>query len=118
MSYKFSQPLDVAAASIIALPKGLYWNMNSNQDIIGLFQNREECNYDSNFLASLLKDIERQALTLGRTVKTPIYMRRAKKAYYERQKLNNPSFLSDLNEKNKARQRMQREVKALMCINV
>ena len=53
-----------------------------------------------------------------RIIKTPIYTRRAKKAYYERQKLNNPEFLSTLNEKNKARQRILKEIKALMSINM
>ncbi len=53
-----------------------------------------------------------------RIIKTPIYTRRAKKAYYERQKLSNPEFLSTLNEKNKARQRILKEIKALMSINM
>ena len=118
MALKFSQLLDVAVASQIELPRGIYWNMSDNQYIIGLYQNRDECNYDENSFKSLLKDIERQGQTISRVVKTPIYTRRAKKAYYERQKLKSPEFLSTLNEKNKARQRMQKEIKGMMCISV
>ena len=116
MAFKFSQPLDIAIAYQVKLPLGIYWNMTDNQDIMGLYKNKDECNYDNDSLKSLLQDIERQAQRIERVVKTPTYTRKAKKAYYERQKMNNPDFLSSLNEKNKARQRIKREIKAIMNI--
>ena len=118
MALKFSQQLDIAVASQIEIPIGIYWNMTANQGIIGLYMNRDECNYDENSFKSLLHDIERQAHSINRVVKTPIYTRRAKKAYYEREKLKGIEFLATLNEKNKVRQRMNKEIKSLMCIQV
>ena len=118
MAMKYFKQLDVAVANQIELPRGIYWNMTDTQCIIGLYQNRDECNYDKESFKSLLKDIKKQVQSVSHPVKTPIYTRRAKKAYYEREKLKGTEFLATLNEKNKARQRMQKEVKAIMLIQV
>ena len=115
---KYFKQLDVAVANQIELPRGIYWNMTDTQCIIGLYQNHDECNYDKESFKSLLKDIKKQVQSIIHPVKTPIYTRRAKKAYYERQILKGPQFLSTLNEKNKVRQGMNKEIKALMCIQV
>lgn len=91
MAFKFSKPLDVFVASSIKLPTGVYWNMNSNQSIIGLYKNPDEC--DINSLQSLAEEIETQAQEIPKPNKTPEYVLKSQRAYVLRKLIEDPEYI-------------------------
>jgi hypothetical protein len=108
--YKFPKKL---ASSIVAphivLPPGTYWNMNSDQEIIGIYIDRGLSQAN---VYEVGEDVEKQikeCIKTTRVKKTPDYTLRAQKAYYERKKASDPDFLAKIRERDKrAKERRQR----------